>query len=160
MYLMYADEADQDGSREYLIYGAVFIPAEASVALHDELVSIRDVHGFEATDLFKFSTGTKPPDMPREAHTAAKSAVLEAAHSYQCVTCCYVIPHAIAKGQTHENRLKFGVNTLLSKFDEFLTSVGSQGGIAFLDSTTDYRRMITFVKYSLKDWNSPLAEQI
>jgi hypothetical protein len=137
MYFMYADEADQDGAREYLIYGAVFIPSENALTLHKEIERIRFHHGFGAGDSLKFSTGTKPKGMGRDDHTSAKNAVLEAAYEHQCVACCYVTPHSIAKGQPHENRLKFGLNTLLIKFNEFLSSNGAQCGMAFIDSSKD-----------------------
>ena len=140
MFVMLADEADQDGSKEFLVYAAVFIPSQNALALSQKVAQIRRKHGFPVEAEFKFSTGTKPAKVTREAHTAAKNDVLEAAASLDCKTCCYLVPHAIAKGQTHENKLKFAVNTLLMKFNQFLRENGRVAGIALFDKTTDYKQ--------------------
>lgn len=137
---MYADEADQDGKREYLIYAGVFIPVTEAASLSRSIESIRFKSGFKTRDDLKFSSGTKPESITREQHTEAKSKILEAALTHKCVVCCYVTPHSIAKGSTHEDRLKFGINTLLQKFDEFLRSVRADGGIAFFVATRDFRQ--------------------
>ena len=141
---MYADEADQDGSREFLVYAAVFFPAEKVLGLHDEVIRLRYKYGFEDGDLLKFSTGTKPKQVERENHTKLKNDVLELAVENGCQTCCYVIPHSIAKGQAHENRLKFGINTLLVKFDQFLEESGKVAGSVRFDHTTDFKQMAYF----------------
>ena len=138
MYLMYADEADQDGSKEFLVYAAVFFPAEKVLELHNSLVKLRYKYGFKDADHLKFSTGTKPPHVSRDDHTNIKNDILDLAIQNSCQTCCYVIPHAIAKGRSHEDRLKFGINTLLMKFDQFLSENGCCAGSARFDHTTDF----------------------
>ena len=41
MYLMFADEADQDGRREYLIYAAIFVAADAALEISQEVNEAR-----------------------------------------------------------------------------------------------------------------------
>ncbi len=138
MFLMYADEADQDGQREFLVYAAVFFPSDRVLEVCKGISELRLKYGFTASDPLKFSTGTKPESVSREDHTSIKSDVLKLAAKLGCKTCCYVIPHAIARGQPHENRLKYGVNTLLIKFDQFLRESGNLPGTATFDRTEDY----------------------
>ncbi|MCX7559145.1 hypothetical protein OS190_06155 [Sulfitobacter sp. F26204] len=40
--------------------------------------------------------------------------------------------------------MKFGTNTLLLKFDQFLRENGKVGGIAFFDQTTDFKQLQYF----------------
>ena len=42
------------------------------------------------------------------------------ARNHDAVFCGYAISHAIAKGETHDNLLLFGANTILGKYNEFL----------------------------------------
>jgi len=140
MFLMYADEADQDGSKEFLVYAAVFIPADKALRIHLEIDKLRTESGFSPTDTLKFSSGTKPKDITREAHTDIKNKVLDLAVDSGCKTCCYVVPYAIAKGQPLENRLKFGINTILAKFDQFLRESGNAAGLAHFDRTEDFKQ--------------------
>ncbi len=140
MYLIYADEADQDGQRELLVYASVFFPANNLLSISNKVSQLREKHGFRNGDSLKFSTGTKPSDVSREQHTAIKAEILRLAVKNDCKACCYVIPHAIAKGKPHEDRLKFALNTLLIKFDQFLKESGSIPGSAHFDHTEDYNQ--------------------
>ncbi|WP_170443263.1 hypothetical protein [Ruegeria arenilitoris] len=140
MYIMYADEADQDGSKEYLIYASVFFPSDQILKIHNGMIGIRNKFGFAPGDKFKFSPGGISKSISREAHAAAKNEALKLAAKHQYKACCYITPHSIAKGQTHENRLKFGINTLLMKFDQFLRENGNAPGVAKFDRTSDFKQ--------------------
>ena len=140
MYLMIADEADQDGAKEFLVFAGVFFPAEQLLKISNSVAKLRRDFGFNETDVLKSAVGTKPKEVPAENHAKIKNAVLELAAETDCKICCYVVPHAIAKGQKHEDRLKFGTNTLLYKFDQFLNENGKAGGLALFDQTKDYKQ--------------------
>lgn len=140
MYLMIADEADQDGSKQFLIYAGVFFPADQTLKLHSGIEKLRAKYGYIDGDKLKSSPVTKPSQISKENHKNIKNGVLDLAAQLGCKICCYVVPHAIAKGQTHENRLKFGSNTLLIKFDQFLKENGATPGLAFFDNTKDYNQ--------------------
>ncbi|MEP2028143.1 MAG: hypothetical protein ABJI96_05475 [Paracoccaceae bacterium] len=137
---MIADEADQDGAKEFLVFAGVFFPGEKMLQIHNEVGSLRNKYGFVDSDVLKSATGTRPKKMLPADHAEIKNSILELAAATNCKICCYIIPHAIAKGQNHENRLKFGTNTLLIKFDQFLRESGKLGGIALFDHTTDYNQ--------------------
>ncbi len=140
MYVMYADEADQDGSKEFLIYASVFFPSDQLLKIHKGMIAIRRKYGFKPKDKLKFSPGGVSKDITRQAHTDAKNAVLRLAATHHCKACCYITPHVIAKGQPHDKRLKFGINTLLMKFDQFLRENGNAPGVVKFDRTTDFKQ--------------------
>lgn len=140
MYIMIADEADQDGSREFLVYAAVFFPAEHLKKLADGVSELRTKYGYENGDSLKFTSGRIPDGVTRENHLEIKKKIIALAIECGCKTSCYVIPHAIAKGQPHENKLKFGLNTLLTTFEKFLRENGEVAGTAYFDHTTDYKQ--------------------
>lgn len=138
LYLMYADEADQDLSKEFLVYAAVFFPSESIGKLHTAISNLRAEHGFRAEHPLKFSPGNIPNVVSREKHAELKTKVLELAAEEGCKCCCYVAPSSIAKAKPLETRLKWAVNTLCLKFDEFLAEQRVDAGIVKLDHTTDY----------------------
>jgi len=140
MYLMFADEADQDGEKEFLVYAGVFFPSDAVLQLHQKVQALRTKFGFAEDDVLKFSSGTKPKGIDNKTHTEIKNSVLKLAAEMGCKTCCYIVPNDIAKGQPLENRLKYGMNTLLIKFDQFLRECGSLPGAVFFDKTTDFNQ--------------------
>jgi hypothetical protein len=155
MYLMYADEADQDGAKEYLVYAGVFIPMPQVATIHKSIQNARVKHGFSDGDVLKFSVSTGPKSVTKEAHAAIKAEVLALASSTECKTCCYVIPHAIAKNQSLETKLKFAVNTLLTKFNQFLRERQQAGGVACFDHSSDYKQIDYFkevMEYGI-DWS-------
>ncbi|WP_212703080.1 hypothetical protein [Thalassovita aquimarina] len=73
---MYADEADQDGSKEYLIFAAVFIPANNAINIHRGMEKIRANLKLDKSTEFKFSPGKLPKGISRQDHAEAKSEVL------------------------------------------------------------------------------------
>jgi len=140
MYLMIADEADQDGEKEFLVFAGVFFPSDNLRHIHNGVKALREQYGFSTSDVLKSATGTKPKNVTPRQHAEIKNGILDLAAVQGCKICCYVVPHAIAKGQDHVNRLKFGTNTLLIKFDQFLREQGKVAGIALFDETNDYKQ--------------------
>jgi len=140
MYLMIADEADQDGSKEFLVFCAVFFPTDALLKIHLGVEALRSKYGYPPGTSLKSSPGSKPKEVTRENHASIKNDVLELASGTGCKACCYIVPHAIAKGQDNENRLKFGINTILIKFDQFLRECGGEAGIALFDRSQDFNQ--------------------
>lgn len=140
MYLMIADEADQDGKKEFLVYAGVFFPDVSVSKLTTEVDALRNKYGYREGDLLKSSPGTVPEYVSRDNHANIKNDILNLAAGNGCKICCYVVPHAIAKGQSHENRLKFGINTVLGKFDQFLREHNDPAGAAFFDRTEDFNQ--------------------
>jgi hypothetical protein len=140
---MVADEADQDGSKQFLVFVGVFYKSDVVLKLHREIQKLRSKYGFSDNDDLKSnpSTSTKPKNVDRSAHSEIKNEVLKLAGEHGCKICCYVVPHAIAKGQDHRDRMKYGTNTLLLKFDQFLRENGGVGGMAFFDQTTDFKQL-------------------
>jgi hypothetical protein len=120
MYLMFGDEADAEQGRgqKFFVYGTVFVDAKEVQPLHDGIQDIRDKFGYGYTDSLKFSGC--PKDVTYDEHRDAKKEIVKLARKHDVVFCAYAILHAIAKGQRHDNMVRFGANTLLGKFNEFL----------------------------------------
>lgn len=137
---MYADEADQDGSKEFLVYAAVFFPAQNIGKIHNRVSELRAEYGFAPEHPLKFSPGSIPQSISRDQHAELKSKVLQAAGELNCKTCCNIVPSSIARKRDLETKLKWGVNTLCQKFDEFLIEKDIDAGLIKLDRTTDYRQ--------------------
>jgi hypothetical protein len=77
---MFADEADQDAvDKQYLIYGAIYVPTGNALILCKEISRLRLKYGFPTDAPLKFSTGTIPDTVTREDHALLKSEVLSAA---------------------------------------------------------------------------------
>jgi hypothetical protein len=124
---MFGDEADADQGRgqPFFVYGAAFVDADHVEPLHHEIAATREKFGYGATDSLKFSGC--PKDVTYDEHREVKKEIVKLARKYDVVFCTYAISHAIAKGQTHDNLVLFGLNTLLGKFNEFLEQRGDVG---------------------------------
>jgi hypothetical protein len=130
MYLMFGDEADAEQGRgqKFFVYGAVFIKTYVK-ALHDGIEKMRDKFGYSATDSLKFHDC--PKQVTRDQHRDIKKEVVKLARRQGVVFCAYPILHEIAKGETHDNLVQFGANTLLGKFDQFLGGQDDVGIVLF-----------------------------
>lgn len=136
MYLFYADEADQDGAKEFFVYAAAFIPSEAALPICERVEKLRISAGYLETDPLKFSPRSKPEQVSREDHAQIKNDVLELAREFEVKVCCQVTPHVIATNQGTGTTVKWGANTLIGKFDQFLSESGKLSGVALFDRHT------------------------
>ena len=73
-----------------------------------------------------------PKDVTYDQHREVKKQIVKLAHKHEVVFCAYAILHAIAKGETHDNVVLYGANTLLFKFNDFLEEQADVG-IAVMD---------------------------
>ncbi len=145
MYLMFADEADQDAlDKNFLVYGAIYVPSAKAHLVCQEINSSRKRYGFAEGAPLKFSTGTIPDGVTRADHAALKGEMLEIAKSHGISAACYVVFHGVAKNQDKEDKLKWAINTLCQNFDKYLKSSSSDGGFAFFDRTTDFKQEMYF----------------
>jgi hypothetical protein len=67
----------------------------------------------------------------REQHREIKKEIVKLAREHDLVFCAYAILHDIAKGETHDNLVQFGANTLLGKFNQFLGDSSDVGLVLF-----------------------------
>jgi hypothetical protein len=138
---MYADEADQDApEKRYLIYGAIYVPSDAAHELTKTIIAKRVEYGFPPEALLKFSTGTIPTGVTREAHAALKSDLLAAAAEANVRAVCYVVQHDLARTTSKEVKLKWAMNTLVYNFQKFLRNHVNDCGLVFFDRTTDFKQ--------------------
>lgn len=138
---MFADEADQDAlDKQFLVFGAVFVPCENALSLAADISLKRQQLGFGPQDLLKFSPGNLPKHISREKHAELKSELMEMASKYAVKAACYVVFHDIAKNQSKADKLRFAANTLCANFNKFLERNDQEGGLIFFDRTTDYKQ--------------------
>jgi hypothetical protein len=133
-YLLLTDETNQQPSERarFFIYGGVFFPAAALPDLHDLVEEARDEAGYERADEFKFDTRSRPGHVTRQAHTTAKRTVLEGCSDTNVRFIAYLVLHDIARNRSLEQLVRFGVNTVLSTFQKFLTRE-DETGICLVD---------------------------
>jgi hypothetical protein len=130
MYLMFGDEADKEAAKnkKFFVYGGVFVPTNSISPLHAEVERLRVAAGMAATDSLKSGTNTKPATMTAEKHRQIKNDVMKAAREKGNVRfCAQVTLHELARNQEHDDRVQFGANTILGKFNAFLRDQGSYG---------------------------------
>ncbi|MGO9059435.1 MAG: hypothetical protein ACLQU2_18940 [Candidatus Binataceae bacterium] len=83
--------------------------------------------------------------MSAEQHRDLKQKVMESAREVGNVKfCAYVILHELARNQKHDDLVLFGANTVLGKFNAFLTESNSYG-CAVLDNIP-VQRPFTYLK--------------
>jgi hypothetical protein len=113
MYLMFADEADQDApEKQYLIYGAIYVPTEEALSLVQWITNKRTQFKYPPDAPLKFSTGTIPKGVTREQHAKFKSEMLAAAAKANVKAVCYVVQHDVARTTPKPEKLKWAINTL------------------------------------------------
>jgi hypothetical protein len=134
MYLMYGDEADAEEGRgqKFLLYGGIFIEHSKVWAAHLRIEELRKRAGFAPEDSLKFAGRTRPEAVSAEAHRKIKSAVIALAQELGVIFCAYVFLHAIGRAQEPTDLIEFGANTVLGRYNEFLTEK-NEHGIAKLD---------------------------
>ena len=137
MYLMLGDEADfeQGKGQKFFVYGAIFVPPEAVKSLCDGIEAARLAAKYKATDSLKFAVNRCPEEISKETFRDLKSKVIELAVQHKVVFCAYAILHALASTQAHRELVTFGANTLLGKFDEFLSTDKDTFGFVMFDKS-------------------------
>jgi hypothetical protein len=137
MHVMLGDEADAEQGRgqKFFIYGAVFIDSENIWTLHDRMERLRRDAGFAATDSLKSAVSTRPKSISADTHRDLKSAVISLAEEMNVTFCAYVMLHAIAQFRDQQTLIQWGTNTILARFNQFLTMSGSFG-LVLLDRMT------------------------
>jgi hypothetical protein len=130
MYLMFGDEADKEAAKDkkFFVYGAVFVPTNSISPLHAEVERLRVGAGMAASDSLKSGTNSKPKSMSAETHRQLKNDVMKAAREKGNIRfCAQVTLHELARNRDHDDRVEWGANTILGKFNTFLREQGSYG---------------------------------
>ena len=133
-YVLLTDETNQQPSERarFFIYGGVFFPAAAIPDLHEVVRDARAEAGYQRADEFKFDTRSRPEQVTRQQHTAAKRRALEGCAELDVRFIAYLVLHDIARNRSLEQLVRFGVNTVLSTFQKFLAHEG-ESGICLVD---------------------------
>lgn len=134
MKLLFADEADQNagGGSKFFVYGAAMFDAGKVKRLTESVTKIRVNAGYEPNDVLKFAAADKPKQVRKEKWIEAKCAVLELARRQNVRFFGYCVHHGITKNQCHADKLKFGANTVISKFQQYLKE-NNDVGFCFFD---------------------------
>lgn len=131
MFLMFGDEADREqaAGKKFFVYGAIFVPMKNVPALHDAIENARMAAGLTGTDSLKFASSTRPKEtMTIEGHRELKKKIMELARAVGDVRfCAQLTLHELARNQKHDDLVLWGANTVLGKFNIFLTRENSHG---------------------------------
>lgn len=128
--MMFGDEADRTAvqGKKFFVYGAIFVPTNSISALHHEIERLRVKAGLAATDSLKSATTPRPEALTAVTHRELKNEVMRAARDQGNVRfCAQVTLHELARNQEHDDRVFWGANTILGKFDTFLGEERSYG---------------------------------
>jgi hypothetical protein len=129
MHFLFTDETNQrpSAAARFFIYGGLFIPAEGLQDLHELVQRARDDNGYVATDEFKFSASSKPPQVTAAQFKSAKRAVLQGCAPLGIQLAACLTLHEIAKNRTLQELVTWGANTIIGAFHRFLEESGSNG---------------------------------
>ena len=134
MYLMYGDEADAEEGRgqKFFLYGGIFIDHSKAPIAHSRIEDLRKKAGFGSQDSLKFASSTRPKAVNADAHREIKGTVIALAQELGVIFCAYIFLHAIGRAQEQIDLIGYGANTVLGRYNEFLTEK-NEHGIAKLD---------------------------
>jgi hypothetical protein len=118
-------EPGQDA--EFFIYGGLFFPIDVHVKLNSEIDAVRRQAGYRADDRLKFDTRVRPEHVTVEAATEAKKQVVSLCLQLGARFIVYVIHHELARTETRDNRVCFGCNSVLARFQKFLRGENEYG---------------------------------
>lgn len=122
MYLLMTDETNLSAGKhaEFFIYGGLIVDIDRLTGIHRAIEDIRVEHEFAPADALKFDTNSRPPAITPDQHRAAKNAVIEACQEAGTQFLVYMILHDIARKQSQDVRVSYGVNTVLASYHKFL----------------------------------------
>ncbi len=122
MYLFVTDETNLEPSEDaqFFIYGGLAFPAETLAQFHKEIRKIRYDAGYKSEDKLKFDTRVRPEHVTAKKATEAKNRVVDLCLVLQAKLIIYAIHHGIARDQTQQVRVTFGINSVLKSFHDFL----------------------------------------
>jgi hypothetical protein len=97
-------------------------------ALHAEIEKARKTAGYADTDSLKSSSNSRPKSITPEKHRELKNTVMKIARETGNIKfCAQVTLHDLARNQEHDDRVLWGANTILGKFNTFLKEEKTYG---------------------------------
>jgi hypothetical protein len=122
MYFLFTDETNKEPSEKarFFIYGGVFIPIGRMKELHDLVEGIRQKAGYKPKDELKFAPSSKPDPVSKDSFTKAKGDLLVGCSKLGIKFSAYLVHHHIARRREISDLVKWGANTIISVFDQFL----------------------------------------
>ncbi len=138
MDILITDETNLTASEasRFFVYGGVFLDVAQLPEIHRTISAIRKTAGYAATDEFKFDTGKRPKGISPEAHRIAKEATMTLAMELKCQLICCLTPHQLARTTPQSNLIRFGANSVLAAFHQYL-SAEDRYGIVVMDRLSD-----------------------
>jgi len=132
MYVLLTDESNLEPNEgiKFFTYGGLIVPVANLAALHERIAQARKTAGYSPTDKLKFETKSRPKSVSLEAATVAKKAVVAAAIELNCKFIAYVVLHAIAKNKDVQTNIQFGANSVIAKFNVYLSQQKAHGIVA------------------------------
>lgn len=134
VYLLYTEETSirRDPKSRFFTYSGMFFPADSLADIHSLVRHIRDDSDFRDVEEFKFSAGSRPKNLTKEQHAAARRDVLNGCRQIGARLITTIVLPGVAKGRPMGELVGWGVNAVLGAFEDFLTQEDATG-ICVLD---------------------------
>ena len=97
MYTFHIDETGRSGNTKFFYIGGLVAHEDQFIQAVKGVGDIRDQYGYEDTDLFKFSTNTRPHKMDRHKWTSSKSDALRLIDQLGIKFVATYISHEVAR---------------------------------------------------------------
>lgn len=139
MYILLTDETNTtpaNAAIRFFAYGGLILKLDDVPALHKQIEKIRAEHGYQAGDVLKFDTRSRPHHVTAAQATDAKHQVLRACIAVGCKFIVYVVHHQIARNRDVEQVIEWGASHVIGKFNYFL-GLENDYGIVAMDRLPD-----------------------
>jgi hypothetical protein len=132
VHILFTDETNMpsDPKAKFFAYGGLIVPATALAELDRGIAKIRTEAGYGLTDELKFDTRSRPKHVTMEACTKAKQEVIQLCIKLGCRFIVYVVLHAIAKGTSQADMVRWGADHVIGKFNYYLGGINGYGIVA------------------------------
>ncbi|MEP3297932.1 MAG: hypothetical protein ABJO27_15920 [Pseudoruegeria sp.] len=144
MYLAYFDEANHDAKNKFTICGLTIFKTEKLKLISDEIANLREEYSFTYSHSLKSSTSTRPSHLSTQQHAEMKNRVHEIATKNGAVFVGYCKFNEDHSSNKANRNVKFGLNTLLKKYNLYLEEANSYGTV--LIDRLEYRKSYEVLK--------------
>lgn len=156
MYLGFLDEADHTKRNQFTICGLTVVDASAAKALSADIRRvISQSEGFPAGSVLKSASASRPAGCTLEQHKIAKNNVFDVLVRDGLKFFGYAYFNSGKENNSSKNQI-FGFNTLLGKFNDFLTK-RDDVGVVYVDriqgKVNDYQDIFSYFEEKFQKGN-------
>ncbi|MCA0939338.1 hypothetical protein LCM28_05570 [Salipiger pacificus] len=132
MYIAFLDESDHTTKNKFTVCGMTVFPVDKLEQLSSEISALRDSAKFGPCDALKFASSSRPDSCSEKTHLELKRSCIDLANHVGAVFFAYAYFNGDDEANNPDRNRIFGFNTLLHRYDAFLSKKESVG-IALCD---------------------------